>query len=241
MGMELPELFSSVGLPTIAITAGLVAVFFLALWLVVRSAALSALKAHERRRDADAGVVGPRRGSSTDTAPGERRIVSPVAAPAPTPVLTPVLTPQPTAAVPVPSLAPPTGEARPAPPYDPREAQQRPPEPAPRHQPQQTSAAAAAAALFQSHPAVHAEPGAQPRELAPSAGPQPPPIPQDAPGAPQQTPVQPPGGRPVVMSALDPAWAPPAPGAANPFHVAGEARMPSAYETPTDQNAPRKF
>ncbi|QNO38700.1 hypothetical protein H4J02_06850 [Protaetiibacter sp. SSC-01] len=308
--MELPELFSSDALTSLAITAGLVAVGFLLLWLVIRSAVLSALRAHEKRRARDAAVAGPRR-TGAEAAPsrtdaGERQASADALAPrtadgaaivsispsAPGAPLAPVA--QPTGA-----LAPPTGIAQPVAPYatTPYASANalQDPAPVPQRPQVQPNAAAAAAALFQSRPAETTNAQAPaPQLLTPQAAPAQPPVPQQAP-APQEAPVpqqapaqqqapvpqqqqaqpsltQPrhpptPSGQPVtpqapppvvaqtpaqppmtpagqhsVMSASDPAWAPPVSAAANPFHVTGDAPVPAPYERPVaDPHTPRRF
>lgn len=282
--MELPELFATGDLTSLAIAAGLVVVGFLLLWLVVRSAVLSALTAHEKRRERDAAAVGPRRGASTA---GEQDIAGSAptnSAPAPQ-----------AAPAPVAALTPPVGEVHPAPPYVPDAASLPPVTVEARQpQPQPSNAAAAAAALFQSRPAAqapaaaagampspppmpaqapHPAPAAapvaaagaiSPSAPAPTVGSAAPPqqaIPADIPvqnsvqvpeqrrpqhAMPPQNAVQPQPtvqpGQPIVMSASQPDWAPPAPTTGNPFHVAGEAPLPAPYELPVgDPAAPRRF
>lgn len=267
--MELPELFATGELTSLAITAGLVVVGFLLLWLVVRSAVLSALTAHEKRRERDSAALGPRRSTSTA---GEQDASS-----APAPHAVPAQQP---AAAPADALAPPVGEVHPEPPYLPAAASL-PPVTADARlpQPQPSNAAAAAAALFQSRPAAQAPAaaaGAMPSPPpAPAQAPQPAPaaapvaaagaISSGAPGlaavqnsvqvpspqhprhaAPPQNAVQPrpdlQPGQHIVMSASQPGWAPPASAPGNPFHIDGAAPVQAPYMQPAEPpDAPRRF
>lgn len=224
--MELPELAPDT-LTSLGVAAGLVVVGFLVLWLVVRSAVLSALTAHERRRrrgeDASPRNLRDRAGEravassqaaapQTPPSPGPldaegRPIVSisstgslPVASP---PAAVPAASgPEPSlAGMPAPSLAPPSGiSPTPASPYGRTE----PPVAAPaRPSPQPAAAAAAAAALYRSHPAASLA-----EQPPPSAAPPAPP-PVVAQPAPPQPAVQ-----PVPQQAQLAPSVPPAPGGA---------------------------
>ncbi|RQP13211.1 MAG: hypothetical protein EAS51_00460 [Microbacteriaceae bacterium] len=240
--MELPELFATGDLTSLAIAAGLVVVGFLLLWLVVRSAVLSALTAHEKRRERDAAAVGPRRGASTAGEQGASSAPAPHAAQA-----------QQAAAAPAGALTPPIGEVHPQPPYVP-DAASLPPVTADARQPQPqpSNAAAAAAALFQSRPAAQASAAAAgaitagaPRAASPQNGVQVPTPPHPQHAMPPQNTVQPQPtpqpGQPIFMSASQPGWAPPPSPAGNPFHVEGEAPRSAPYEPPADPAAPRRF